>query len=126
MAITILESVVAFADCADRLTLTSGPELSLRTIGPLAESCGEIADNLVLKAARLLAERVNDLKVGEFTLEKVLPVAAGIGGGWLMRPPRFGCSCGSMGSSWTIRACAMSRWRRAPTCRCAWPPMPAT
>ena len=76
-----LESVVAFADCADRLTLTSGPELSLRTIGPLAESCGEIADNLVLKAARLLAERVNDLKVGEFTLEKVLPVAAGIGGG---------------------------------------------
>ena len=26
-----LESVVAFADCADRLTLTPGPELSLTT-----------------------------------------------------------------------------------------------
>jgi 4-diphosphocytidyl-2-C-methyl-D-erythritol kinase len=76
-----LESVVAFADCADRLTLTSGPELSLKTTGPLAEACGETVDNLVLKAARLLAERVPDLKLGEFILDKVLPVAAGIGGG---------------------------------------------
>jgi 4-diphosphocytidyl-2-C-methyl-D-erythritol kinase len=76
-----LESVVAFADCADRLTLTSGPELFLKTIGPLADACGETADNLVLKAARLLAERVPDLKLGEFILDKVLPVAAGIGGG---------------------------------------------
>jgi 4-diphosphocytidyl-2-C-methyl-D-erythritol kinase len=76
-----LESVVAFADCADRLTLTPGPELGLKAIGPLAEACGATADNLVLKAASLLAERVSDLKLGEFTLEKVLPVAAGIGGG---------------------------------------------
>jgi len=76
-----LESVVAFADCADRLTLTAGSELSLKTTGPLAEACGETTDNLVLKAARLLAERVPDLKLGAFTLEKVLPVAAGIGGG---------------------------------------------
>ena len=76
-----LESVVAFADCADRLTLDPGPDLSLKTIGPLARACGETADNLVLKAARLLSESVPDLKVGVFTLEKVLPVAAGIGGG---------------------------------------------
>jgi 4-diphosphocytidyl-2-C-methyl-D-erythritol kinase len=76
-----LESVVAFADCADRLSLTPGPELQLRTIGPLAEACGEPSDNLVFKAAQLLAERVPDLKFGEFVLDKVLPVAAGIGGG---------------------------------------------
>ena len=76
-----LESVVAFADCADRLTLTPGPELNLTTTGPLAQACGETADNLVFKAAQLLAERVPDLKLGEFTLDKVLPVAAGIGGG---------------------------------------------
>jgi 4-diphosphocytidyl-2-C-methyl-D-erythritol kinase len=76
-----LESVVAFADCADCLTLVAGPELSLKTTGPLAEACGETADNLVLKAARLLAGRVPDLKLGAFALEKVLPVAAGIGGG---------------------------------------------
>src|ERR1700744_477631 len=76
-----LESVVAFADCADRLTLAPGAALGLKTIGPLAEACGEISDNLVFKAAQLLAERVPDLRLGEFTLDKSLPVAAGIGGG---------------------------------------------
>jgi 4-diphosphocytidyl-2-C-methyl-D-erythritol kinase len=76
-----IESVVAFADCADHLTLTPGSELDLRTLGPLAEACGATSDNLVIKAALLLRERVPDLKVGSFTLEKVLPVAAGIGGG---------------------------------------------
>ncbi len=76
-----LESVVAFADCADRLRFEPGPELKLETRGPLAQACGETSDNLVLKAARLLAERVPGLKLGAFTLDKVLPVAAGIGGG---------------------------------------------
>jgi 4-diphosphocytidyl-2-C-methyl-D-erythritol kinase len=76
-----IESVVAFADCADRLSLTLGPELNLKTTGPLALACGEASDNLVLKAAHLLDQRVDDLKLGEFTLDKVLPVAAGIGGG---------------------------------------------
>lgn len=76
-----LESVVAFADCADRLTLEPGAQLKLTTTGPLAAACGDTADNLVLKAARLLAEEVPNLKLGAFTLDKVLPVAAGIGGG---------------------------------------------
>jgi 4-diphosphocytidyl-2-C-methyl-D-erythritol kinase len=76
-----LESVVAFADCADRLTLTPGPDLSLKMTGPLAKACGDTADNLVLKAAQLLGESVPGLKAGSFELEKVLPVAAGIGGG---------------------------------------------
>ena len=76
-----LESIVAFADCADRLTLVPGSELTLQTVGPLAEACGVTSDNLVLKAARLLADAVPGLKVGAFTLEKILPVAAGIGGG---------------------------------------------
>jgi 4-diphosphocytidyl-2-C-methyl-D-erythritol kinase len=76
-----LESVVAFADCADRLSLTPGPKLNLKCTGPLAGDCGETADNLVFKAAQLLGERVPDLRLGEFTLDKVLPVAAGIGGG---------------------------------------------
>ena len=76
-----LESVVAFADCADRLRLAPGSTLDLTMSGPLAQACGETSDNLVLKAARLLGERVPDMKVGSFTLDKVLPVAAGIGGG---------------------------------------------
>jgi len=76
-----LESLVAFADCGDRLVLAPGPELKLGTTGPLAGDCGDVADNLVLRAALLLAEHVPGLKLGEFTLDKVLPVAAGIGGG---------------------------------------------
>ena len=76
-----LESMVAFADCADRLSLTPGPKLNLTTTGPLAQACGETSDNLVFKAAQLLGERVPDLKLGDFILDKVLPVAAGIGGG---------------------------------------------
>ncbi|MCP3391580.1 4-(cytidine 5'-diphospho)-2-C-methyl-D-erythritol kinase [Bradyrhizobium sp. CCGB12] len=76
-----LESVVAFADCADRLTLEPGGELKLATTGPLAAACGDTADNLVFRAAKLLAEAVPGLKLGAFALDKVLPVAAGIGGG---------------------------------------------
>src|SRR4029077_1400289 len=49
--------------------------------GPTAAAAGEIADNLVLKAAHALAERVERLKLGRFTLSKRLPVAAGLGGG---------------------------------------------
>jgi 4-diphosphocytidyl-2-C-methyl-D-erythritol kinase len=76
-----IESMVAFADCADHLTLTPGSELELSATGPLAGACGATSDNLVIKAARLLRERVPELKAGSFTLDKVLPVAAGIGGG---------------------------------------------
>ena len=76
-----LESLVAFADCADHLSLALGPELHLVTTGPLAQACGETSDNLVFKAAKLLGEQVPELKRGEFVLDKVLPVAAGIGGG---------------------------------------------
>ncbi len=74
-------SLVAFADCGDRLTFTPGGELALAVAGPRAAQAGENADNLVLKAARALAERVPGLVLGAFELEKNLPVAAGLGGG---------------------------------------------
>jgi len=76
-----IESVVAFADCADHLTLTPGSGLELVATGPLAQACGATSDNLIIKAADLLRARVPDLKLGSFALDKVLPVAAGIGGG---------------------------------------------
>lgn len=76
-----LESVVAFADCADRLRLEPAVETTLTTTGPRAQDCGETADNLVLKAVQQLRERVEGLRSGHFTLDKHLPVAAGIGGG---------------------------------------------
>lgn len=76
-----LQSLVAFAGVCDHLTLTPGGGLSLRVDGPTAQAAGAGDDNLVLRAARNLAERVEGLKVGAFALAKYLPVAAGIGGG---------------------------------------------
>ncbi len=74
-----LDSLVAFASCGDRLTLAPGLDLSVTTTGPFAT---DIPDgNLVIKAARLAAEAQPGLKLGAFTLEKNLPVAAGLGGG---------------------------------------------
>lgn len=76
-----LESLVAFADVGDRLTFAPGDALALDVTGPTADAAGADGDNLVLKAARALAERVDRLRLGRFRLEKLLPVAAGLGGG---------------------------------------------
>ena len=76
-----LDSVVAFAGCCDRLAFEPAETLSLTIDGPTAAAAGPTDDNLVLRAARALAERVPRLKLGRFHLRKTLPVAAGSGGG---------------------------------------------
>lgn len=76
-----LESLVVFSGSGDTLALAPGPALSLDISGPTAPAAGAGDDNLVLRAARNLAARVEGLKLGAFRLEKRLPVAAGIGGG---------------------------------------------
>jgi 4-diphosphocytidyl-2-C-methyl-D-erythritol kinase len=76
-----ISSLVVFADLADRLSLMPGRELTLSVGGPRAASAGANADNLVLKAARVLAAQLPDIVAGAFDLEKNLPAAAGIGGG---------------------------------------------
>ncbi|HET7804451.1 MAG TPA: 4-(cytidine 5'-diphospho)-2-C-methyl-D-erythritol kinase [Pseudolabrys sp.] len=76
-----LESLVAFADVADTVTLEPGPADGLEMSGPFAGKSGPIDDNLVLKSLAELRRRVSGLKGGRFRLEKYLPVAAGIGGG---------------------------------------------
>jgi 4-diphosphocytidyl-2-C-methyl-D-erythritol kinase len=76
-----LESLVAFADAADALSLSPGEAPALVVEGAYAAACGDVADNLVWRAAQALAARVAGLRLGRFTLDKQLPVAAGIGGG---------------------------------------------
>lgn len=76
-----LESLVAFADVADRLTFEPGPELVLDVDGAFAADSGPAESNLVLKAARLMAEVFPGLVLGRFGLTKTIPVAAGLGGG---------------------------------------------
>ena len=53
-----LESLVAFAGVGDALTFAPGGALTLTVSGPTATAAGDSADNLVLKAARALAERI--------------------------------------------------------------------
>jgi 4-diphosphocytidyl-2-C-methyl-D-erythritol kinase len=76
-----IESLVVFAGIGDALAFTPDCGLALTVRGPTAAAAGGLADNLVLKAVRELAERIEGLKVGHFVLTKRLPVAAGLGGG---------------------------------------------
>jgi 4-diphosphocytidyl-2-C-methyl-D-erythritol kinase len=76
-----LESLVAFADLADTLSLQPGGDTALGISGPFAAACGPAGDNLVVKAAAALGERVAGMKTGRFQLDKHIPVAGGVGGG---------------------------------------------
>jgi 4-diphosphocytidyl-2-C-methyl-D-erythritol kinase len=76
-----IESLVAFAGVGDRLSFAPGGAFALSVRGPSAVQAGPSADNLVLKAARALADRLPTVGAGTFDLEKRLPVAAGLGGG---------------------------------------------
>ena len=77
----LLDSLVAFVDLADTLEVRPSDRLSLELSGPrVADLAGE-SDNLVLKAARLLAERAGVAPHASIRLAKHIPVAAGLGGG---------------------------------------------
>lgn len=79
----LLDSLVVFAGMGDTLALEQADGLHLDLAGPGAaalESAGT-GDNIVLRAARLLAERAGIAANARITLTKRLPVAAGIGGG---------------------------------------------
>lgn len=72
-----LQSLVVFADIADKLCAKVGEDFSLDVDGPFAPQLMSTDDNLVLKAAR----RMGASKRAKFHLVKNLPVASGIGGG---------------------------------------------
>jgi 4-diphosphocytidyl-2-C-methyl-D-erythritol kinase len=77
-----LESLVAFADVGDTLALSLSSELTLALDGPFAQGLRNESDNLVLRAARTLAQHVGRTHIGAaIRLTKHLPIASGIGGG---------------------------------------------
>lgn len=77
----LLDSLVAFTDLADTLEVGPSDGLSLTLEGPEAASLAGEADNLVLRAARLLADRAGVSPRAALGLAKHIPVAAGLGGG---------------------------------------------
>ncbi|NHN88687.1 4-(cytidine 5'-diphospho)-2-C-methyl-D-erythritol kinase [Acetobacter conturbans] len=80
----LLDSLAVFAGAADRLIYEpSGSPLTLDLTGPFGMKLADDAtdDNLVMRAARFLAEGTDVALTGRLVLEKNLPVASGIGGG---------------------------------------------
>jgi 4-diphosphocytidyl-2-C-methyl-D-erythritol kinase len=78
----LLDSLIAFTDLADEIEAVPSDGLTLSVDGPLAAAIAEEGDNnLVLKVARLLADRAGVAPRVALRLTKRIPVAAGLGGG---------------------------------------------
>ena len=78
----LLDSLITFADIGDRITAEPARTLSLSVGGPEVGGLADLGqNNLVLRAARLLADHTGVSCGAALHLEKILPVAAGLGGG---------------------------------------------
>jgi len=77
----LLDSLVVFPQVGDTLGAAAADDLSLTVSGPFAPSLAGETDNLVLRAARRLADAHGIEDGARLILEKTLPVASGIGGG---------------------------------------------
>ncbi len=73
----LIESLVAFTALGDTVAAVPSHELTLSVSGHFAENVPHGPDNLIVRAARLLAAR----RGAAVSLVKDLPVAAGLGGG---------------------------------------------
>ncbi|WP_116085094.1 4-(cytidine 5'-diphospho)-2-C-methyl-D-erythritol kinase [Tropicimonas sp. IMCC34011] len=76
----LLDSLVAFSTVGDRVEVADAPGLSFAVRGAFADSVPSGGDNLVLRAADLMAARAPTAGAA-ITLTKDLPPASGIGGG---------------------------------------------
>jgi 4-diphosphocytidyl-2-C-methyl-D-erythritol kinase len=77
----ILDSLVVFAGCGDRIEVAAADSLRLTVDGPFGSDVPTGEDNLVLRAARTLADEVGRPAAAAIRVTKSLPVASGIGGG---------------------------------------------
>lgn len=127
----LLDTLAVFADIADTLTAAPGDGFSLTIDGPFAERLSDGDDNLVLRAASLLAENArlygHEAPGARLHLTKRLPPASGLGGGSadgaatlraLNRLWRLGYGCTALAELGTrlgadVAMCAYSRPLRA-------------
>lgn len=77
-----LASLVAFADIGDAVSAAPSGRLSLTVTGPFGAALAGEGDNLVLRALRALGAATGQGDPAlALTLDKRLPIAAGLGGG---------------------------------------------
>jgi len=77
----LLDSVVAFADCGDQVTVEASDEDVFSVSGRYAAGVPDDAGNLVLRARDALRLQVGGGGPVRIHLEKNLPIASGLGGG---------------------------------------------
>ncbi|MGE5145469.1 MAG: 4-(cytidine 5'-diphospho)-2-C-methyl-D-erythritol kinase [Candidatus Eiseniibacteriota bacterium] len=77
----LLDSLIAFAAVHDTVSVKPAATLALELAGPFAATLRHESDNLVLRAARVLAATAGVKPGARIRLIKRLPVASGIGGG---------------------------------------------
>ncbi len=76
----ILESLVTFANFGDWITIHHGNSYQLTITGPYAEAI-ETDQNIITTAVNMIADHANIAPNLSITLEKNIPIGAGLGGG---------------------------------------------
>lgn len=77
-----LDSLLAYIDLYDTITITPSTHMSCLVTGTFAPLLMKEQDNIVLKAARLIAQQcAKPVTPVQITIEKNIPVGAGLGGG---------------------------------------------
>jgi len=78
----LLDTLMVFTELADRVEVEPADTLSLVAEGPFVDRLpGEADDNLVMRAARALADAAGVAPRARIKLTKNLPVSAGLGSG---------------------------------------------
>ena len=122
----LLDSLAVFPPVGDELRAWPAATLSLTVDGPFEAGIEESVDNLVLRAARALAERTGVGLGARLVLVKNLPVASGIGGGsadaaatlrllarmWNLGLPTSGLSAVALALGADVPVCLDSRTAR--------------
>ena len=95
-----LDSLVVFVALGDTVTVAPADRLDLAIDGPFAGALPAGGDNLVLRAARALADTAGVEAKAAIGLTKRLPVAAGLGGG----SADAAAALGALAALWGIEA----------------------
>lgn len=114
----LLDSLVAFPEIGDRLSVRPAAALSLDVTGRFADGLTAGPDNLVLRAARALAAHHGERRGAALRLVKNLPVASGIGGG----SGDAAAALGLLSALWRVavpEGLALSLGADVPACRAA-------
>ncbi|HZF93690.1 MAG TPA: 4-(cytidine 5'-diphospho)-2-C-methyl-D-erythritol kinase [Allosphingosinicella sp.] len=118
-----IETIFAFCEAGDLLSVENGDGITLAVSGPFGHELSSGEDNLATRAARGLADLCGVDRGAALTLEKRLPVAAGLGGGsadagavlrllcrwWDISPPEDALHDLAAGLGADVPACLWSR-----------------